>query len=128
MCSKSGHELYTNVTVTTKAKNYIFILHAGGMTSLKVAELPPDLQQKLGYAAATAPKGPTNTAAVWAKKEIAKIDVPQIKDLGKQLEQKWRGQSGCQAVRDGFGWPQADFRRAGSRACCFICSTAIAAC
>jgi len=84
-----GTRTYTNVTVTTKAKNYIFILHAGGMTSLKTAELPPDLQQKLGYAAAPASKAPTNTATVWAKKELARIDVPQIRDLRKQLQQ-WR--------------------------------------
>ena len=84
-----GTRTYTNVTVTTKAKNYIFILYAGGMTSIKTAELPPDLQQKLGYAAAPASKAPTNTAAVWVKKELAKIDVPQVKDLRKQLQQ-WR--------------------------------------
>ena len=82
--------MYTNVTVTTKAKNYIFILHAAGMASIKVAELSADLQQQLGYGAAPAPKAATNTAAVWAKKEIAKIDVPQIKDLGKQLERQLR--------------------------------------
>ena len=84
-----GTRTYTNVTVTTKAKSYIFILHAAGMTSLKVADLPSDLQQQLGYAGALAPKATTNIAAVWAKKELAKIDVPQIKDLRKQLEQ-WR--------------------------------------
>jgi hypothetical protein len=77
------------VTVTTKAKNYIFILHAGGMTSIKTAELPPDLQQKLGYAAAPASKALTNTAAAWTKKELAKIGAPQIRDLRKQLQQ-WR--------------------------------------
>jgi hypothetical protein len=87
-----GTRTYTNVTVTTKAKTYIFILHAGGMASLKVADLPSDLQQQLGYAGALAPKSATNTASAWVKKEIAKIDMPQIKDLRKQLEQKWRGQ------------------------------------
>ena len=87
-----GTRSYTNVTVTTKAKSYIFILHAGGMASIKVSEIPPELQQQLGYAGASASKSATNTAAVWVKKEIAKIDVPQIKDLRKRLEQKWRGQ------------------------------------
>jgi hypothetical protein len=90
-----GTRTYTNVTVTTKAKNYVFILHAGGMASVKVGELPPDLQEKLGYAGATAPKVATNAAAVWAKREIAKINVPQFKKLGKQLEQKWRGKPGA---------------------------------
>ena len=35
----------------------------------------------------------TNTAAAWAKKEIAKINVPQVKELGKQVEQTWRGKT-----------------------------------
>jgi hypothetical protein len=82
---------YTNVTVTTKAKNYIFILHASGMTSLKVADLPTEVRQQLGYAVADAAKGSTNTAAGWASREIAKISVPQMKVLGNRLEQTWRG-------------------------------------
>ena len=84
-----GTRTYTNVTVTTKAKSYIFIVHAGGMASIKVADLPADLQEKLGYASAPAPKAATNTASAWVTKEIAKIDVPQVKDLRRQLEQ-WR--------------------------------------
>jgi hypothetical protein len=82
---------YTNVTVTTKAKTYVFILHASGMTSLKVAELPPEVQEELGYAVAGSRKAATNTAAAWAKREIARIDAPQVKALSHQMEQKWRG-------------------------------------
>src|ERR1039457_2156897 len=84
-----GTRTYTNVTVTTKAKAYIFILHAGGMANIKVSEISPELQQQLGYAAAPASKSVTNIAAIWVKKEIAKIDVPQVKELSKQLQQ-WR--------------------------------------
>jgi Family of unknown function (DUF5684) len=84
-----GTQTYKNVTVTTKAKDYIFIVYAAGnMASIKVSQLSPDLQEKLGYAVATARKPGTNTAAVWVKKEIAKLNVPQIKDLRKQMEQK----------------------------------------
>ena len=36
-----GTRTLTNVTVTTKAKSYVFLVHAGGMTSIKTAELPP---------------------------------------------------------------------------------------
>jgi hypothetical protein len=82
--------VYTNATVTTKAKSYVFILHAGGMTSLKVADLPPDIQEQLGYAVAKSAKNSTNTAAAWAKREIAKIEMPQVRALGQQLEQKWQ--------------------------------------
>jgi len=88
-----GTRTYTNVTVTTKAKTYIFILHAGGMTSIKVAALPPDLQEKLGYASPSAPKPLTNAVALWGKKELAKLNVPDIKSMRKQFEQKWRGQT-----------------------------------
>jgi hypothetical protein len=84
---------YTNVTVTTKAKNYIFIVHNGGMTSIKPSNLPLNVQEELGYAAGGGSKGATNTATAWAKREIAKVSVPQVKELEKQLEQKWRGKS-----------------------------------
>ena len=85
-----GTRTYTNVTVTTKAKAYIFIFHAGGMANIKVSEISPELRQQLGYATASDSKSATNAAAVWVKKEIAKIDVPQVKELSKQLQQ-WRG-------------------------------------
>jgi hypothetical protein len=86
-----GAMMYTNVTVTTKAAKYIFIVHNGGMTSIKPSNLPLNVQEELGYAAGGGPKGATNTAAAWAKREMAKVSVPQVKELGKQLEQKWRG-------------------------------------
>src|ERR1035437_7344734 len=44
-----GTRTYTNVTVTTKAKSYIFIFHAGGMANIKVSEISPELRQQLGY-------------------------------------------------------------------------------
>jgi hypothetical protein len=87
-----GTRTYTNVTVTTKAKNYIFIVYAGGMASIKVGDIPLEVQQQLGYATAPAAKAATNTASAWVAKGIARIDVPQVKNLRKQLEQKWRGQ------------------------------------
>src|SRR3954453_20007153 len=36
-----GTRTYTNVTVTTKARKYIFILHSTGMANIRVADLPP---------------------------------------------------------------------------------------
>ena len=104
-----GTQTYTNVTVTTKAKNYIFILHATGMASIKVKQLPSELQEKLGYAAATAPKAATNTAAVWVKKELARIDVPQVENLAKQLEQKWRGQTAARLSAMGLIGPKLNW-------------------
>jgi hypothetical protein len=104
-----GTQTYRNVTVTTKAKNYVFLVHSAGMTSVKVSQLPPDLQEKLGYAAASVSKGATNTATIWAKRELAKINVPQAKELGKQLEQKWRGKSAARLSAMGLVGPTLTF-------------------
>ena len=82
-----GTQTYTNVTLTTKAKNYIFIVHKGGMTSIKTAELSSAVRQKLGYAE-IGPKVTTNTAAVWAKREFAKINVPSFKQLTQKVDGK----------------------------------------
>jgi len=87
-----GTQTYSNVTVTTKAKQYVFLLHSAGMVSIKVSQLPPDVLEKLGYAT-PASRVTNNTAVVWAKREIAKINTPQARELGKQLEQKWREQA-----------------------------------
>ena len=85
-----GTQTYSNVTVTTKAKQYIFLVHSGGMASIKVSQIPPNVLEKLGYAAPTS-KVASNIAVVWAKGEIAKINTPHLKELEKQIGQKWHG-------------------------------------
>jgi hypothetical protein len=100
-----GTHTYTNVTVTTKAKNCIFILHSAGMTSIKVSQLPPDIQEKLGYFVARPPKPATNTAGMWVKREISNLNVPQVKDLTKQLEKKWRRESAARSSAMGLAGP-----------------------
>jgi hypothetical protein len=84
---------YTNVTVTTKAKDYIFILHASGMTSLKVGDLPAEIRQQLGYVMATAQNGSkTNRAAAVAAREINQVNqnLKPLEDAWMQRVQ-WRG-------------------------------------
>src|SRR5215471_2530409 len=49
-----GTKTYKNVTVTTKAHDYIFILHSAGMANIKVSDLTPTLKEKLGYSALAA--------------------------------------------------------------------------
>ena len=49
-----GTKTYKNVTVTTKSKDYVFLLHSAGMANIKVSELTPDELEKLGY---TTPSG-----------------------------------------------------------------------
>jgi hypothetical protein len=84
-----GPHTYRKVTVTTKSTNYVFILHAEGMTNLKVSELSPELRQKLGYQQ-SAPAAATNTAALWAKQTLAKLDQPQLLSVGEKVRQAWR--------------------------------------
>jgi hypothetical protein len=83
-----GSHTYRNVTVTTKSKNYIFILHSAGMTNIKVVDLPSELQERLGYS--LAPKVPTNNASAWAKHTMAKIETPQVKQAEVAVSQTWQ--------------------------------------
>jgi len=85
-----GTRSYTNVTVTTKAAKYIFILYAGGMGNIKVADLPPDILVQLGYAQPQKPAPPASNATVWAKQAVAKIQGPQMKQVQQRLQDAWR--------------------------------------
>ena len=82
-----GAQTYRNVTVTTKAKNYIFIVHDNGMTNFKISELSPELRTQLGYSnLPEKPKGGPAALSVWTKETAAKIRVPQL----NALQQQWR--------------------------------------
>jgi hypothetical protein len=82
-----GTHTYKNVTVTTKAKDYIFILHAAGMNNVKVADLPADIRNKLGYDnISEKTRTSTNAISSWAKQTMARIDSPQIKQLEVALQ------------------------------------------
>jgi hypothetical protein len=85
-----GTHTYTNVTITTKAKGYVFILHSAGMTNVKISELPPEVQQTLGYAPLPgAVKVETNSpAAAWAKQTMAKFDSPKLKEMQSNLSKQ----------------------------------------
>jgi len=76
-----GTTTYRNVTVTTKSKNYVFLLHSQGMTNIKVSDLSADERTKLGYEIAPSPQTNTNIAAAWARQTLTKIEVPQVKQL-----------------------------------------------
>src|ERR1051326_9191982 len=43
---KVGDRTYQNVKVTTKGKSFIIISHSGGISSIKVSELPLNALQK----------------------------------------------------------------------------------
>jgi len=84
-----GTTTYRNVTVTTKEKNYVFILHSAGMTNLKVADLTPELRTKLGYEDPAAAAPPTKTPTAWAKQTLSKLDVPKVKNIEAQVASLW---------------------------------------
>src|ERR1700682_4703520 len=51
-----GTRVYTNATITTKAKTYVFLMHSAGMETVRVQDLPREVQQKLGYLAPDLPQ------------------------------------------------------------------------
>jgi hypothetical protein len=82
-----GTHVYTNVTVTTKAKNYIFVMHATGMLNVKLSELTPDVLHELGYKTpeeAEAAKRTTNVLAV-AVAKIPAVGRTSMKNLEQSL-------------------------------------------
>jgi len=84
---------YTNVTVTTHADSYIFILHSTGMTSIKIQDLPVDVRRELGYPTpdAPTPAATDSTASVSARETPgaapAAVASPQaqVKELRARL-------------------------------------------
>src|SRR5579859_4198932 len=88
-----GTHEYRNVTVTTKTKDYVFILHSAGMTNIKVSELPAEVREKLGYANPETANVRTNAASVWAKQTFAKIQTPQMKGVEQEVLTKWQTQA-----------------------------------
>ncbi|HWV98407.1 MAG TPA: DUF5684 domain-containing protein [Candidatus Acidoferrum sp.] len=85
-----GTHTYRNVTVTTKSKDYVFILHSAGMTNIKVAELSPDLREQLGYAELPKPKEQPTNATAWAKQTLDKLETSRVKAVEAQVVSTWR--------------------------------------
>jgi hypothetical protein len=81
-----GTTTYRNVTITTKNKNYIFLVHSAGMASIKVSDLSSDVLEKLGIQDPKVAVVKTNTPTVWAKQTLAKLDTPDVKQVRAQLE------------------------------------------
>jgi hypothetical protein len=85
-----GAHVYTNVTVTTKAKNYIFIQHSTGMQNIRISDLPEDIRTQLGYV----PEVPkSQKAADWAKGKMADLHVGNVSAEDLRDPQKLREQS-----------------------------------
>src|SRR6266516_164957 len=85
-----GTHVYTNVTVTTKAKNYIFILHSAGMENIKVVDLSDEIRTQLGYIP-EAPK--SQKASNWAKDKMADLHIGEVNAKELKDPKKWKQQS-----------------------------------
>lgn len=83
-----GTVTFTNATVTQTAETYIFVTHEGGLTSIKVADLPVEVREQLGY---EVPKPKTNSVANWTRSQVTKIraqDLDKVKEnFGTRLPQ-----------------------------------------
>ena len=90
---KIGNHTYQNVRVTTKAKNFIIIMHSGGISSIKISELPLEVLQKLGYAPMPAPKKHKAEGAMWAGLAVPKLEAASLNPITVKLTQAW-GRSG----------------------------------
>ncbi len=85
-----GTHVYTNVTVTTKAKTYIFIHHSAGMENIKVADLPEDIRIQLGYVPEVTK---AQKASNWAKEKIGDVHIGQVNAAELKDPKIWREQS-----------------------------------
>jgi hypothetical protein len=89
-----GTQTYTNVTVTTKAKNYVMLMHSTGLANIKVSELTPELRDKLGYGPPPEPKlSKSAEVTKWAKQKMAALNITQVQALEANFKQKWAERS-----------------------------------
>jgi hypothetical protein len=90
-----GAQTYKNVTVTTKAKSYVMLMHSQGLANIRVADLSPELRQKFGYRSAEEEKPKTKTAEVtkWAKQTFSSIKIDQVRAMESNFKQKWTEKS-----------------------------------
>lgn len=70
---------YTNVTVTKKTRDWIFILHSKGVCNIKASDLSPDARIMLGYDAAA-----TNKEAAAAQQQAS--DAKPLVQLTQNLK------------------------------------------
>ena len=84
---KTRTATYTNVTVTKKTKNWIFILHATGMCNIRIQDLPLEIQKALGYGAPPE-KAATAGASGLMNWSMPKVTLPEIKALGRTWRQR----------------------------------------
>ncbi len=70
---------YTNVTITSKTGDWIFILHAGGMGNVKIADLSKETQIQLGYAKPEKPKSAEDITP--GMQAFAELNLPPMAEV-----------------------------------------------
>src|SRR6266850_1078660 len=108
-----GTQTYKNVTVTTKAKSYVMLMHSAGLANIRVADLPPELRQKFGYRSAEEEKPKSKSAEVtkWAKQTFSSLKIDQVRAMEANFKQKWTERSDLPTIKTLS--PQAMYGAAG---------------
>jgi len=85
---KIGTQALTNATVTTRNKDYVFIVHSSGMSNFKVASLDEEAREKLGYESLVKPKVQTNAVAAWAKGTMSNLQTERVMALEESVKSR----------------------------------------
>ena len=83
---------YTNVTVTKKTKDWIFILHSAGVCNVKATDLSPEARVMLGYDAAPKQGEEVKTASAASQafsKPLAQLSQLKFSKV-KEFASGWR--------------------------------------
>ena len=96
--------VYTNVTVTQRTKDWVFILHSQGVCNIKTSDLTPELLLALGYK----PTDDGKKSVFSGNKDLAKLAHAKLADV-KQFATDWR-QNGKERFKE-----KLDQLKAGDR-------------
>ena len=89
--------VYTNVTVTKRTKDWVFILHSQGVCNVKVSELTPEMLLALGYN--PGPDDQRKSKSISAgTKDLAKLASAKIANV-KEFATDWR-QNGKERLKE----------------------------
>jgi hypothetical protein len=85
-----GQKTYQNVSVGTKAKDYILIVHSSGIASIKVKQLPEDVLEELGYASGSNRSTQTSAAAALTQ-PVARGAKAFVEEMQAGVSGVWHG-------------------------------------
>jgi hypothetical protein len=88
-----GTRTFTNVTVTSKGKTYVFITHSTGMTTLKLSEIPPDIRVLLGYPPPVKPRSKSEIASDWARDKLGAANIAKVNSAELFAREAWTERS-----------------------------------